>query len=111
MNATLNANGRERKSLAGQIDRLDRVLDGLADNLNEAVADAVKAAVGAAVREAVAGVLTEVLTNPKFVAALRGQPHAGDRPRAAVVCRPSFWQRLTKAAAWIGKFIAGLYLA
>ena len=35
---TLNANGRaERKSLANQIDRLDRILDGLADGLNEAV--------------------------------------------------------------------------
>ena len=40
---TTTTNGRaERKSLAGQLDRLDRILDGLADGLNEAVATAVK---------------------------------------------------------------------
>ena len=61
MSATLT-NGRQRKSLAEQIDRLDSVLDGLADGLNEAVATAVK--------EAVRAVLTEVLTNPELLARL-----------------------------------------
>ena len=46
----VNANGRIRKSLAEQLDRLDLILDGLADGLNEAVATAVKEAVGVAVR-------------------------------------------------------------
>jgi hypothetical protein len=41
------ANGRARKSLEGQLDQFDRILDGLADALNGSVADAVKDAVGA----------------------------------------------------------------
>jgi hypothetical protein len=44
-------NGRERKSLAEQIDRLDGILDGLAQGLEQAVVAAVQAAVGLAVRE------------------------------------------------------------
>jgi hypothetical protein len=56
---TLSTNGRgERKSLAGQLDRLDRILDGLADGLNEAVAQAVTETVAAAVEAAVREVLT-----------------------------------------------------
>ena len=33
-----DTNGRSRKSLAEQIDRLDHILDGLGEGLNEAVA-------------------------------------------------------------------------
>jgi hypothetical protein len=68
---TTSTNGRQRKSLAEQIDRLDSILDGLANALNESVAMAVKEAVGIAVREAVQTVLTEVLTNPELLAVLR----------------------------------------
>jgi len=63
MTPTMNRNGQQRKSLAGQIDRLDAILDGLSDGLNEAVADVVKEAVGVAVQEAVRAVLSEVLQN------------------------------------------------
>ena len=35
MMSTTTTNGRVRKSLAEQIDRLDSILDGLADNLND----------------------------------------------------------------------------
>jgi hypothetical protein len=69
MNVTTN--GRARKSLAEQIDRLDRTLDGLADALNESVATAV--------REAVQGVLVEMLAD----AGLRAQLQAGLSPPAA----------------------------
>jgi len=62
-------NGRDRKTLASQLDRLDNILDGLANALNESVA--------AAVQEAVTGVLTEILTNPTFTDRLRGP---GDPP-------------------------------
>lgn len=55
-------NGRQRKSLADQIDRLGSMLDGLAEGLNEAVATAVQ--------EAVRAVLTEVFTNPERLARL-----------------------------------------
>jgi hypothetical protein len=47
-------NGRARKTLADQLDRLDTILDGLADALNEAVAEAVAVAVKAALAEALA---------------------------------------------------------
>jgi hypothetical protein len=77
--ATTNTNGRDRKSLAEQIDRLDRILDGLAEALNEAVASAVKEAVGAAVKEVVQAILEEVLTNPAVVDRLRGAATPGDQ--------------------------------
>jgi hypothetical protein len=69
---TTNPNGQTRKNLASQLDRLDRILDGLANGLNEAVAGAVKEAVGLAVQQSVQAVLTEVLTNPDLQAMLRG---------------------------------------
>jgi hypothetical protein len=56
-------NGRVRKNLASQLDRLDGILDGLADALNESVAAAVEKAVG--------NVITEILTNPAFTDRLR----------------------------------------
>jgi len=66
MTATTSTNGRTRKSLAEQIDRLDGLLDGLAENLTEAVTaavdSAVKEAMTAAVREAVRAAVVEVLT-------------------------------------------------
>ena len=54
-------NGRMKKTLAFQLDRLDTILDGLADALNGAVADAVKTTVGEAAREAVKVALDEAL--------------------------------------------------
>jgi hypothetical protein len=79
-----NVNGRARRSLAEQIDRLDGILDGLADALNEAVAGAVQEAVGLAVREAVQAVLAEVLANPQLQQRLRPGPD----PAAAVSSIP-----------------------
>jgi hypothetical protein len=92
MTTTSNGRGVERKSLAGQLDRLDRILDGLADGLNEAVADAVQVAVTAAVEAA----LIEVLTSAELQARLRPAPT--DKPgwvrRAASV----LWRNLVSAA-------------
>jgi hypothetical protein len=61
MTATVrtNTDGQPRKTLAGQLDRLDAILDGLDDALAGAVRDAVEQAV----KQAVQSVLTEVLTN------------------------------------------------
>jgi hypothetical protein len=56
-------NGRVRKTLSSQLDRLDGILDGLADALNESVAAAVEKAVG--------NVIAEILTNPAFTERLR----------------------------------------
>jgi hypothetical protein len=80
---TVLTNSKVRKSLSEQIDRLDKILDGLAEALNGAVADAVTQAVGLAVKEAVQTVLTEVLSNPDFRAQLQGSAPA---PIAADAC-------------------------
>jgi len=63
MSATMQSglNGRVRKSLAFQLDRLDSILDGLAEALNGAVSEAVKQAVGTAAREAVKVALAEAM--------------------------------------------------
>jgi hypothetical protein len=90
---TTSANGRtERKSLAGQIDRLDRILDGLADGLNEAVAAAVKEAVVVAVEAAV----RELLARAELQRRLRAEEFAkkGFFRRAASV----LWGGLVRAA-------------
>jgi hypothetical protein len=71
MTTTADTNGRARKSLADQIDRLDGILDGLADGLNEAVAAAVKEAVTLAVRQAVQSVVSELVTNPAVLEMLK----------------------------------------
>jgi hypothetical protein len=77
---TVLTNSKVRKSLSEQIDRLDKILDGLAQALNGAVADAVTQAVSLAVKEAVQTVLTEVLSNPDLRAQLQG---SADAPIAA----------------------------
>jgi hypothetical protein len=69
---TVLTNSKVRKSLSEQIDRLDKILDGLAEALNGAVADAVTQAVSLAVKEAVQTVLIEVLSNPDLRAQLQG---------------------------------------
>jgi hypothetical protein len=84
---TTSANGRaERKSLAGQLDRLDAILDGLADGLNEAVVTAVQAAVAVAVEAA----LRELLTSAELQRRLHPEPAA----------RPGL---LRRAAAALGR--------
>jgi hypothetical protein len=65
-------NGRARKTLADQLDRLDGIIDALADGLNEAVATVVEQAVATAVQAAV----TEVLTNPVLQRRLSGAGRA-----------------------------------
>jgi hypothetical protein len=78
---TTTTNGRTRKSLAEQIDRLDAILDGLADALNEAVADAVTAAV----QEAVHAAVIEVLTNAELRKRLGVVQTPATQPSAPVV--------------------------
>ena len=93
MTAT-SANGKARRQLSDEIDRLqellarqDSLLDGLAEGLNEAVAAAAKDGV----KEAVAGAVVELLTNLDLRAAL----HKATAPPAAA--RPSAWDRLMGA--------------
>jgi len=74
MNAAIT-NGRPRKSLGDQIDRLettlaqfDTMLDGLADGLQNTIADAVGSAVVTAVTTAVQTTLSELLRQPELFA-------------------------------------------
>jgi hypothetical protein len=99
---TTTTNGRAaRPTLATQIDRLDRLLDGLSENLTEAVADAVRAAVLTAVQT----VLTEVLTNPAVLAKLRDALPPAPPPTPPVAmpaAGPSLKDRVAKAWSWLG---------
>ena len=95
---TTNADGRTRKSLAEQIDRLDAILDGLSDALDGAVAAAVQEAAGRAVREAVQAVLAEVLTNP----ALRERALPADSQPAPRADSLSVPQPPARLATWLG---------
>jgi hypothetical protein len=93
---TTTSNGRARKSLAEQIDRFDKMLEGLSEELSAAVGDAVRSVVAVAVREAVQAVLTEVLTNPELLARLRKA-----LPVATPVPRPRLRERLVQAWSWL----------
>jgi hypothetical protein len=68
MTTTASENGRARKSLASEIDRLQEILDRLSENLDAAVtaavASTVREAMTAAVQEAARAAIREVLTNP-----------------------------------------------
>jgi hypothetical protein len=86
---TTTTNGRVRKNLADQIDRLDGILDGLSEALQTVVTQAVQEAVGIAVREAVQAALTEVLTNPAILALLRTTLAPEVMPQAEPVATPA----------------------
>src|SRR5262249_26218744 len=80
--------GQPRPMLASQLDRLDRILDGLPESLQAAVRDAVEQAVAAAVHQAVSQavptLLTPLLQHPHLLHALHpGMATAS--PRAAAV--------------------------
>src|SRR3954469_9818511 len=81
------ANGRQRKQLSDQLDRLDHIIDLLADNLNAACAEAAKEGARQAAQELIA----EVLAHPDLPAAL-ARPVAA-RPATAA------WVRVKALAA------------
>jgi hypothetical protein len=95
---TTNADGRTRKPLAEQIDRLDAILDGLSQALEGAVATAVQEAAGRAVKEAVQAVLAEALANP----ALRERALSAESPPAPRADSPSVPRPLARLATWLG---------
>ena len=106
MTSTMMANGKLRKSLAEEIDRLHSILDGLAESLNEAVVSAVKEAVGVAVKETLQAVIAEVLTNEELLNAVRGfvapqvQPEAQQAQSQNESKLPWVKLLLAKAAGW-----------
>jgi hypothetical protein len=103
-------NGKTRKTLADQLDRLDNILDALSEGLNGAVADAVKEAAGAAVQEAVRQALIEVLTNPDVLTLIGGAvrtqapaPPAPDVPPVVVDSRLGLREPLGALGSWAGR--------
>src|SRR5262249_9639908 len=74
LDGSTSSHGQQKKTLAGQLDRLDTIIDALDEALPGAVADAVQQAVSAAVKQAAEAVLREVLGNPGLLRALNPQP-------------------------------------
>jgi hypothetical protein len=92
MTMTMPANGKPRKQLCDQLDRLDAqmdrqdsILDALSAGLNEAVADASREGV----KEAVTAAVVELLTNIELRSAL----HQATAPPAEAQPKTGFWQR------------------
>jgi hypothetical protein len=112
LTATLNGRREPRRSLSQELDRLDKMLDGLAEAIPGAVADSVKEAVTTAVAEAFRATLMEVAANPEIIALLRGA-------RAATVCneqpapaKAPLHQQIRKSVSNAWKHaLAGLKLA
>ncbi len=102
MTATATMNGKPRKQLADQLDRLDGIIDALADGLNQAVADAAREGTRLAVKDAI----VEIMTNPELRAMLaparpEPAPAPAAPPPAAVPApkKPGLWSRLKAKAA------------
>jgi hypothetical protein len=85
------ANGREQKSLANQLDRLDQILDGLGEALTEAVAQAVKEGVVAAV--------THLACRPDLFRSAEASPSTVEQP----TWRDRVRWACNQAAAWVGE--------
>jgi hypothetical protein len=108
MTTTMISNGRARKTLAEQIDRLDGILDGLADALNMAVAQAVKEAVEIAVKAA----LAETMARPELRSRLSAAPVAEMGPRPSAIKRllaatRRTASRVTTAIGRFGRWVVG----
>ena len=98
MSATTATNGKPRKQLADQLDRLDGIIDALAEGLNGAVADAAREGTRLAVKDAI----IEIMTNPELRAMLVPHAHvpAPKTPDAPPEPkRPGLWSRIKAKVA------------
>src|SRR5262245_49590357 len=99
---TATKNGRlPRATLAGQIDRLDTILDGLAEALNESVADAVRKTVGEVVREAVGEAVREVLEDSNLVRAAVARHSAAEAMPDDAQPKRTLAEALGDALGWV----------
>jgi hypothetical protein len=94
MSATATINGKPRKQLSDQLDRLDRIIDALGDALPEAVSDAAREGTRTAVKEAI----LEILANPDLrnvvLAATPVEP-----ARIEPTPKPTLWARVKARVA------------
>ena len=90
MSATMTANGKPRKQLSDQLDRLDAIIDALGEALPEAVTDAARAGS----RQAVLDAITEVLTSPELKGFMQSMPPPNvTNPVEPVTPKPGPWAR------------------
>ena len=90
MSATMTANGKPRKQLSDQLDRLDAIIDALGEALPEAVTDAARAGS----RQAVLDAITEVLTSPELKGFMKNMPPPTVmNPAEPVTPQPGPWAR------------------
>ena len=106
MSTTTATNGKPRKQLSEQLDRLDSIIDCLAEGLNQAVADACREGT----RQAVRDVLIEVATNPELRAML--VPHVpAPAPAPSIPTpepkKPGIWSRFKSKVAAARAVVAG----
>jgi hypothetical protein len=102
MSATTTAtNGKPRKQLSDQLDRLDGIIDALAEGLNQAVADAAREGTRLAVKDAI----VEIMTNPELRAMLATHlpapvtAPAPVAPAAPVPKKPGAWDSIKQKLA------------
>jgi hypothetical protein len=110
MSATTTVtNGKPRKQLSDQLDRMDGILDALAEGLPGAVTDACRE--GA--RQAVKDVILELVTNAELRALIapRPEPVPAEVPTPPVLApeppKPSLWNRLKARLAAARDAITG----
>src|SRR5262249_41814609 len=112
---TTMTNGRARKTLSDQLDRLDSILDGLSEALTESIAAAVKAATAQAVQQAVQATLTEILTSPELLTLIgtaRAMPPIVECvPVPAAPTTPRLRDRIGSALSWAGPKIRSVWTA
>jgi hypothetical protein len=120
--STATMNGKPRKQLSQQLDRMDGIIDCLADALPEAVADACRDGAKAAVQQAV----TDLFARPEFLArfaelAARSAQTVAPVPLAVPAAatptppanaRPSSWERMkAKLREWKSAVTGGVRTA
>src|SRR5262249_15479743 len=112
---TTMTNGRARKTLSDQLDRLDSILDGLSEALSESVAAAVKAATAPAVPQARQATRTELLPSPELwtlTGTARAMPPLVECVPAPVASSaPSLRGRIGSALSWAGQKIRSVWTA
>lgn len=110
MSTSTATNGKPRKQLSEQLDRLDGIIDALAEGLNGAVADAAREGTRLAVKDAI----IEIMTNPDLRALLAPSvapppPTQAVPPAAAPPTppKPGLWSRIKARVSAARTAVAG----
>jgi hypothetical protein len=112
LTATLNGRREPRRSLSQELDRLDKMLDGLAEAIPATIADSMKETVSTAVAEAFRATLMEVVANPDIIALLRGARTAAASNEQPAPAKAPLHQQIRKSVSNAWKHaLAGLKLA